>query len=141
MPKIDALFTEMIKAGASDLHMVPGLPPMLRLKGDLVPTKHKPLSHKLNEQLFFEMMNEDQKKRLQTTLELESVPGPGWVGYTGCLRHRAFFRSPAERLRRGRGKCARLGSPGSQCLDQWPDRQHPGGDWISLIYRLSRRGI
>lgn len=71
MPKIDALFREMIKAGASDLHMVPGLPPMLRYRGDLVPTKHKPLSHKLNEQLFFEMMSSEQQKRLQTTLELD----------------------------------------------------------------------
>lgn len=71
MPKIDALLHEMIQAGASDLHMVPGLPPMLRLKGDLVPTKHKPLSHKFNEELFFEMMLAEQQRRLQTTLELD----------------------------------------------------------------------
>lgn len=71
MAKIDPLLTEMIQSGASDLHMVPGLPPMLRLKGDLVPTKHKPLSHKLNEQLFFEIMSPDQQERIQTTLELD----------------------------------------------------------------------
>jgi twitching motility protein PilT len=73
MPKIDVLLTEMIEAGASDLHMVPGLPPLLRLKGDLVHTKHAPLSHKLNEQLFFEMMTPEQQKRLQTTLELDQA--------------------------------------------------------------------
>ncbi len=73
MAKIDALLTEMIRSGASDLHMVPGLPPMLRLKGDLVPTNHKPLSHKLNEQLFFEMMTPEQQTRLQTTLELDKA--------------------------------------------------------------------
>lgn len=61
----------MIQAGASDLHMVPGMPPLLRLKGDLIPTKHKPLSHKLNEALFFEMMTPQQQKTLQTTLELD----------------------------------------------------------------------
>ncbi|MEW6138802.1 MAG: type IV pilus twitching motility protein PilT [Thermodesulfobacteriota bacterium] len=71
MPKIDALFHEMIRAGASDLHMVPGLPPMLRLKGDLVATKHQPLSHKFNQELFFEMMAPEQQKRLTTTLELD----------------------------------------------------------------------
>ena len=40
MARIDVLLEEMVKAGASDLHMVPGVPPMLRLRGDLVPTKH-----------------------------------------------------------------------------------------------------
>ncbi|MCA1961444.1 MAG: type IV pilus twitching motility protein PilT [Desulfomonile sp.] len=64
-------FREMVKAGASDLHMVPGLPPMLRLKGDLVPTKHKPLTHAMNEELFFEMLSADQQKKLKTTLELD----------------------------------------------------------------------
>lgn len=73
MAKIDVLLTEMIHAGASDLHMVPGLPPLLRLKGDLVPTKRSALSHKLNEQLFFEMMTLEQQKRLQTTLELDQA--------------------------------------------------------------------
>lgn len=51
---------------------------MLRLKGDLVQTKHKPLSHKFNEELFFEMMLAEQQRRLQTTLELDiayEVPG------------------------------------------------------------------
>ena len=52
MARIDALLTETVKAGASDLHMVPGFAPMLRVKGDLVPTKYNQLSHKLNEQLF-----------------------------------------------------------------------------------------
>lgn len=71
MAEIDALLKEMVKSGASDLHMVPGLPPTLRLKGDLVPTKHGQLSHQINEQLFFEMMTPEQKKKLQTTLELD----------------------------------------------------------------------
>jgi twitching motility protein PilT len=71
MAKIDVLLTEMVKSGASDLHMSAGLPPMLRLKGDLVPTKHGQLSHRINEQLFFELMTEGQQKRLQTTLELD----------------------------------------------------------------------
>ena len=65
------MLTEMVKSGASDLHMVPGVPPTLRLRGDLVPTKHGILSHQINEQLFFEMMAPEQKNRLQTTLELD----------------------------------------------------------------------
>lgn len=78
MAKLDVLLEEMVNSGASDLHMVPGLPPMLRAKGDLVPTKYGNLSHKLNEQIFFEIMNPEQQKRLQTTLELDlayDLPG------------------------------------------------------------------
>jgi twitching motility protein PilT len=71
MAKIDELLTEMVKSGASDLHMVPGRPPMLRLKGDLVPTKHDRLSHKINEELFFQILTPEQQKRLKTTLELD----------------------------------------------------------------------
>jgi len=73
MPEIDALLTEMIKAGASDLHMVPKLPPMVRLRGDLAPTNHQPLTHERNQQLFFEMMTPVQQRRLQTTLELDQA--------------------------------------------------------------------
>lgn len=73
MAKLDGLLTEMIKSGASDLHMVPGLPPMLRLKGDLVPTKHNQLTHKINEQLFFEILKPEQQRKLQTTLELDQA--------------------------------------------------------------------
>jgi twitching motility protein PilT len=73
MAKIDPLFREMIESGASDLHMVPGRPPMLRLRGDLVPTAHEELSHELNEELFFEILSEDQRNRLETTLELDKA--------------------------------------------------------------------
>jgi twitching motility protein PilT len=71
MAAIDALLKETFEKGASDLHMVPGRPPLLRLRGDLVPTKHRELTHELNERLFFEMMNPQQQRRLQTTLELD----------------------------------------------------------------------
>jgi twitching motility protein PilT len=71
MARIDALLAETVKAGASDLHMVPGFVPMLRVKGDLVPTKYNQLSHKLNEQLFFEIIAPEQQDRLKTNLELD----------------------------------------------------------------------
>jgi len=73
MPKLDALLTEMVQAGASDLHMVPGLPPMLRLRGDLCPTKHGKLSHKVNQQLFYEIINKANRERLETTFELDQA--------------------------------------------------------------------
>ncbi len=86
MPKIDTLLTEMVRSGASDLHMVPGRPPMLRLKGDLVPTRYNVLSHKINEELFFQILAPEQQQRLKTTLELDQS-----YEITGVARFRCNF--------------------------------------------------
>ncbi len=78
MARIDVLLEEMVKTGASDLHLVPGFPPMLRLRGDLVPTKHEKLSHEVTEQLLFETLTPAQQERLQTNLEMDhayEIPG------------------------------------------------------------------
>jgi twitching motility protein PilT len=73
MAKIDRLFAEMVKSGASDLHMVPGFPPLFRLKGDLVPTQYGKLTHKINKELFFEMISPERQKQLTTGLELDQA--------------------------------------------------------------------
>ncbi len=73
MPKIDAIMREMLAAGASDLHMVPARPPLLRAHGHIVPTNHKPLTHKTNEQLFFEIITPEQQQRLKSNLELDTA--------------------------------------------------------------------
>jgi twitching motility protein PilT len=73
MAKIDRLFVEMVKSGASDLHMVPGFPPLFRLKGDLVPTRYGKLSDKLNKEFFFEMIGPEKQKKLTTELELDQA--------------------------------------------------------------------
>lgn len=73
MAKIDQLFSEMVKSGASDLHMVPGFPPLFRLKGDLVPTKFGKLSHKMNKELFFEIIGPERQKHLEQALELDQA--------------------------------------------------------------------
>ncbi len=48
MAQIDALFREMKERGASDLHMVIGFPPLLRMRGELVPTEHPVLTPESN---------------------------------------------------------------------------------------------
>jgi twitching motility protein PilT len=73
MAKIDAFLREMLAAGASDLHMIPGRPPIVRLSGDLVETKHNRLTHQVNKQLFFEILTPVQQKKLMTTLELDAA--------------------------------------------------------------------
>jgi twitching motility protein PilT len=55
LPTIEDLLTETARAGASDLHLKVGVPPMLRIDGHLHPTDHNPLTaedtHRYLEQL------------------------------------------------------------------------------------------
>ena len=61
MARIDEYFIEMKERGASDLHMVIGFPPMLRLRGELTPTNHPVLTPESNRDLLFEMLNRPDK--------------------------------------------------------------------------------
>jgi twitching motility protein PilT len=79
MARIDEYFIEMKERGASDLHMVIGFPPMLRLRGELTPTSHPVLTPESNRDLLFEMLNENQQATLEShrdfdmAYELEGV--------------------------------------------------------------------
>jgi twitching motility protein PilT len=79
MATIDAYFREMKDCGASDLHMIIGFPPMLRLRGELTPTEHPVLTAESNRNLLFEILTEDQQSTLEShrdfdmAYELEGV--------------------------------------------------------------------
>ncbi|MDZ4696897.1 MAG: PilT/PilU family type 4a pilus ATPase [Deltaproteobacteria bacterium] len=72
MPALDHLFDRMLKAGASDLHLSVGLPPMLRAKGDLVPIEGEPtLGVASLESLLYEIVTEPQLRQFLTTHDLD----------------------------------------------------------------------
>lgn len=71
MAKIDTYFQEMKERGASDLHMIIGFPPMLRLRGELVPTEHPVLTAESNRDFLFEMLTEDQQITLESHRDLD----------------------------------------------------------------------
>jgi twitching motility protein PilT len=71
MPAIDRLFDELITRGASDLHLSVGYPPMMRLKGDLVPLASEPLTGAQMERLLFEIIDDDRREAFQRTHDLD----------------------------------------------------------------------
>lgn len=79
MPAIDSYFKEMKDRGASDLHMVVGHPPLLRLRGELVPVDQPVLTAESNQSLLFELLSPPQqefirkKRDLDMAYELEGV--------------------------------------------------------------------
>ena len=79
MATIDTYFKEMKEHGASDLHMVIGFPPMIRLNGDLSPLNQPVLTPESNQDILLEMMTPEQqtefkkKRDFDMAYELEDV--------------------------------------------------------------------
>jgi twitching motility protein PilT len=78
VPRIDSILQLVQAQGASDLHLVSGSPPMLRLHGDLQPIEFQPLTSEVIVGLLAEIMAEDQLMRYQALEEVDfayEVPG------------------------------------------------------------------
>ena len=71
MPKIDGLFDELIKRGASDLHLAAGYPPLARVRGNLVAMREATVEAKDLEDVLMELITPAQRARLQAELDLD----------------------------------------------------------------------
>ena len=61
-PKINKLFKGLVKAQGSDLHLKVGLPPKMRVSGEIRATKADELTDAAMEELIFEMLTPEQKE-------------------------------------------------------------------------------
>src|SRR5262245_29747987 len=71
MPALDQLFDLMLEKGASDLHLSVGYPPMLRLKGDLIPIGDQPVSLQQMEPLLYELLTDAQRAHFLKNRDLD----------------------------------------------------------------------
>jgi len=75
---ISELLAFSVKNNASDLHLTSGLPPMIRVHGDVRRINLPPLEHKDVHELIYDIMNDSQRKAYEDTLECDfsfSIPG------------------------------------------------------------------
>jgi twitching motility protein PilT len=75
---ITELLAFSAKQGASDLHLSAGLPPMIRVDGDVRRINLPPLDHKQVHELIYDIMNDKQRKDFEEFLETDfsfEVPG------------------------------------------------------------------
>ncbi|MBC3869868.1 type IV pilus twitching motility protein PilT [Undibacterium oligocarboniphilum] len=75
---ISELLAFSVKNNASDLHLSSGLPPMIRVHGDVRRINLPPLEHKDVHELIYDIMNDSQRKIYEETLECDfsfSIPG------------------------------------------------------------------
>ena len=71
MAKIDAFFKLMDDTGASDLHLVSGNPPVLRVRGDMERVKFKVLQHEELKAMLFEICPEEKAKQFEETGDID----------------------------------------------------------------------
>ena len=86
MAKIDAFFILMNEQGASDLHLVAGSPPALRIRGDIERIKYKILDNDDLRGMLYEIAPEQKIKSFEETGDID-------FGYEipGLARYRANF--------------------------------------------------
>src|SRR5580658_797124 len=69
---INEILNASIIQKASDLHLLPDAPPMLRIDGVLTPAQDLPvLDSKMTQHLIYSIMNKDQQEIFETQLELD----------------------------------------------------------------------
>jgi len=75
---ITELLAFSARQGASDLHLSSGLPPMIRVDGDIRRINLPPMEHKQVHDLLYDIMNDRQRKDFEEFLETDfsfEVPG------------------------------------------------------------------
>ena len=86
MAKIDAFFKLMNEQGASDLHLMAGQPPALRIRGEIERVKYKVLDNDDLRGMLYEIASEQKIKSFEETGDID-------FGYEipGLARYRANF--------------------------------------------------
>jgi twitching motility protein PilT len=84
MANLHELLKEMVKRGASDLHITTGTPPQVRINGSLTPMDGAPLTAVDTKQLCYSILTEAQKHRFEEENELDLS-----FGVKGLSRFRA----------------------------------------------------
>src|SRR5471030_1396885 len=75
---ISELLAFSVKNKASDLHLSAGLPPMIRVNGDVRRLNVAPLEHKQVHGMIYDIMNDSQRKAYEEALECDfsfEIPG------------------------------------------------------------------
>ena len=98
MVKFKELLNLIVEREASDLHLIVGVPPQLRIDEKLIPMDFDPLTPATCKELIYSILSEDQKKRFELKHELDlSFELPGLSRFRINVYHHRGFVSAAIR--------------------------------------------
>jgi twitching motility protein PilT len=83
-PTLNQLLKSMVEQGGSDLHITTNTPPQVRVDGQLKPLNLPPLTPTETKQLAYSILTDNQKHRLEESLEIDLS-----FGIKGLARFRA----------------------------------------------------
>ena len=78
MRALEGIIQAVRERGASDLHLVSGAPPLLRVDGEIVRVDMDPISEEAARTLLFEIMSEEDRKVFEAKKDVDfayEVPG------------------------------------------------------------------
>ena len=96
---IQELLNFSVQQKASDLHLTAGLPPMIRVDGDIRRLNVEPMDHTAVHDLIYEIMNDKQRKLYEEFLEVDfsfEIPGLARFRVNAFVQNRgaaAVFRT------------------------------------------------
>ena len=102
MAKIDAFFKLMNEQGASDLHLVSGSQPILRVHGEMERVKFKPFTNDELKTMLYEIAPENKIKIFEETGDIDFA-----YEIPNLARYRANFFQLISRLKLGL-RCLKL---------------------------------
>ncbi len=68
---LDELLEMVVENDASDLHLAVGLPPILRIDGELKMARYEPLTAPAAQRILYDILSDDPIQRFETELELD----------------------------------------------------------------------
>ncbi len=68
---LEELLELVVENDASDLHLAAGLPPILRIDGELKVTRYEPFDPPTLQRMVYDMLSDDQIQRFETNMELD----------------------------------------------------------------------
>ncbi len=101
---IEELLEMVVEKGGSDLHISSGLPPIIRIDGELIRTEHPAFTPEDVEKALFPMLTNDQRRKLEQEWELDFSYGIHGLGrfriniYKERGNYAAAFRSITSKI-------------------------------------------
>ena len=80
MVSLEELLLLLVKKGGSDLHIAAGVPPRIRVDGDLMPTENEPMSPDDTQKIISGLLNTAQISKFEKELELDMSFGIESIG-------------------------------------------------------------
>jgi len=103
---IQELLNFSVKQGSSDLHVTAGMPPLIRVDGDIRRINVEPMDHKDVHGLIYEIMNDKQRKDYEEFLESDfsfEIPGLARFRVSAFAQSNSFYGPEHEATWRGQG--------------------------------------